>query len=151
AIAVSERRLTATLVVLDPDGQPAGATTERRGGPPYWWDVDVTPQGAGDYRAILRRGPKGVGCPPIDLGGASREGRDGGKGVWPVTQDWSRATENLYSAWIEKLFDDPLDAEPAWRGLHEVTRDPERNFLHDHLDLGEDGEHGLRLEPDCAD
>src|SRR5215470_18405037 len=32
AIAVSERRLTATLVVLDPDGQPAGATTERRGG-----------------------------------------------------------------------------------------------------------------------
>ena len=34
-------------------------------------------------------------------------------GVWPVTREWSRATENLYSAWIEKLFDDPLDAEPS--------------------------------------
>jgi hypothetical protein len=151
AIAVSERRLTATLVILDPDGQPAGATTERRGGPPYWWYVDVTPSEAGAYRAILRRGTKEVACRTIEVGPAKGDERGAGKGVWPVTQDWSRATENLYSAWIEKLFDDPLDAEPAWRALHEVTRDPERNFLHDHLDLGEDGEHGLRLEPDCAD
>ena len=36
---------------------------------------------------------------------------------------------NLFSAWIEKLFDDPLDAEPSWPALHEVVRDPSRNFL----------------------
>jgi hypothetical protein len=29
---------------------------------------------------------------------------------------WNRASENLFSAWIEKLFDDPLDAEPSWPG-----------------------------------
>jgi hypothetical protein len=26
--------------------------------------------------------------------------------------------------WIEKLFDDPLDAEPSWPALHKVVRDP---------------------------
>jgi hypothetical protein len=59
--------------------------------------------------------------------------------------------ENLYSAWIEHLFDAPLDTEPSWHSLDEVTSRPERNFLHDHLGLEEDGEHGLRLAPDCAD
>ena len=151
AIAVSEHRVTATLVVLDPDGQPASATTERRGGPPYWWFVDVVPHATGDYRAILRHGTRMLACKTIHVGAARGGERDAAAGVWPVTRDWSRATENLYSAWIEKLFDDPLDVEPTWRALHEVTRDPERNFLHGHLGLGEDGEHGLRLEPDCAD
>ena len=151
AIAVSERRFTGTLVVLDPDGQPASATTERRGGPPYWWYVDVVPHEAGDYRAILRHGTRMLACRTIHVGPSGTDERDAGNGVWPIAGDWSRATENLYSAWIEKLFDDPLDAEPAWRALHEVTRDPQRNFLHDHLGLGEDDDHGLRLEPDCAD
>ena len=41
--------------------------------------------------------------------------------------------------------------EPSWRALDEVTRQGERNFLHEHLGLGEDGEYGLRLAPDCAD
>jgi hypothetical protein len=68
-----------------------------------------------------------------------------------VTRAWSRPAEALYSAWIEKLFDDPLDAEPSWRSLDEVTRARERNSLHDHLGLGEDDERGLRLAPDCAD
>jgi hypothetical protein len=151
AIAVSERRFAATLEVLDPNGDPVGETTERRGGPPYWWYVDVMPQDAGGYRAILQHGLKQVACRAIDVGTSGDDAHDRAKGMWPVTHDWSLATEDLYSAWIEHLFDDPLDVEPAWRALHEVTRDPERNFLHDHLGLREDDEHGLRLEPDCAD
>jgi len=71
--------------------------------------------------------------------------------VRPVTREWNRNTENLYAAWIERLFDDPLDAQPSWHALHEITRQGQRNFLYDHLGLGEDGERGLRLEPDCAD
>jgi hypothetical protein len=59
--------------------------------------------------------------------------------------------ESLYSAWVAKLFDDPIDAEPSWRSLDEVTRQPGRNFLHNYRGLGEDGDHGLRLAPDCAD
>ena len=45
----------------------------------------------------------------------------------------------------------PLDAEPSWHALYEVTGEREQNFLYDHLGLDEDGESGLRLEPDCAD
>jgi hypothetical protein len=151
AVAVSERQLSATLVVIDPDGLPAAAENERRGGPPYWWYVDLVPPKAGQYRAIVRHGTTTIACRTIDVGAAGEERRDAGPGVWRVTREWSRATENLYSAWIEKLFDAPLDEDPTWRALHEVTRDPERNFLHDHLGLGEDDAHGLRLEPDCAD
>ena len=43
--------------------------------------------------------------------------------VWPLRAAWSRATENLFSAWIEKLFDAPLDAELSWPALHFVLRD----------------------------
>ena len=57
---------------------------------------------------------------------------------------------NLYSAWIEKLFDAPLDAAPSWPALHEVLRDQSRNFLFNHLGLGED-KMGLIIRPDCAD
>ena len=63
---------------------------------------------------------------------------------------WNRGTENLYSAWVEKLFDAPLDEELSWPALHEVLRDRSRNFLFNHLGLGED-EKGLIIRPDCAD
>ena len=63
---------------------------------------------------------------------------------------WNRATENLFSAWIEKLFDDPLDAAPSWPALHEVLRDRSRNVLFNHLGLGEDAMK-IVLRPDCAD
>ena len=43
--------------------------------------------------------------------------------LWPLRNSWNRATENLFSAWIEKLFDAPLDTEPSWPALHEVLRD----------------------------
>jgi hypothetical protein len=151
AIAVSERRRAATLVVVDPEGGVVAETTERHGGPPYWWYLEVVPQRPGTHRAIIRHGAQQGACREIPVGEVRDDGADVGTGVWPVTQDWSLATEDLFSAWIEHLFDDPLDAEPTWRALHEVTRDPERNFLHEHLGLGEDGPRGLRLEPDCAD
>jgi len=70
--------------------------------------------------------------------------------LWPLRNTWNRSTENLYSAWIEKLFDDPLEAAPSWKALHEVLRDRSRNLLFNHLGLGED-QMGLIIRPDCAD
>src|SRR2546426_120583 len=70
--------------------------------------------------------------------------------VWPVRDAWNRGTENLYSAWVETLFDAPLDEELSWPALHEVLRDKSRNFLFNHLGLRED-EKGLIIRPDCAD
>jgi hypothetical protein len=70
--------------------------------------------------------------------------------VWPIRNSWNRAAENLFSAWIEKLFDGPLDAELSWPALHEVLRDQSRNILFNHLGLGED-QIKMVLRPDCAD
>jgi len=147
AVAVSEIPLDATLTVVGPNGDTYGETRERHGGPPYWWFVEVPTSMPGTQQACLR--PTNA-CVEVLVGTQPRRPRST-KGVWPVTRDWNRAVENLYAAWIEELFDDPLEAEPSWHALHDVTRQRARNFLHDHLGFGEDGERGLRLEPDCAD
>jgi hypothetical protein len=70
--------------------------------------------------------------------------------VWPAKSDWNRESENLYSAWIETLFDAPLNEAPSWKAMHEVLRDPSRNILFNHLGLRED-QKGLVIQPDCAD
>ncbi|MBX3026924.1 hypothetical protein KF840_18610 [bacterium] len=147
AMAVAERPLDVALTVLDPRGVLLARTRERHGGPPYWWEVEVTTRHPGTYRACLGGT---MACEEVRVDAAAGR-RPVGDGAWPIARQWNRASEDLYAAWIEKLFDDPLAAEPSWRSLHEVTRQPERNFLFDHLGLGEDGERGLRLEPDCAD
>jgi len=147
AVAVSELPLDATLTVVGPNGETYGQTHERHGGPPYWWLVEVPTNMPGTYQACLR--PTNA-CADVLVGNHPRRQRSA-DGVWPVTREWNRAVEDLYAAWIEHLFDDPLEAEPSWHALHELTRQRARNFLYDHLGLGEDGESGLRLEPDCAD
>ena len=70
--------------------------------------------------------------------------------IWGVHNSWNRATEDLYSASIAKLFDAPVDAEPAWKAWHEVLRDRSRNVLFNYLGLGEDNLVNS-LRPDCAD
>jgi len=145
-VAAADRPLDATLRLVGPHGEEVATTRERRGGPPHWWYLEATTTGAGTYRACLEGAET---CTDVAVGAPSvRRGADGARAV---TRQWSRATEALYSAWVEKLFDDPLDAEPSWPSLDAVTRQPERNFLHDHLGLGEDDARGLRLGPDCAD
>lgn len=146
AVAVSEDHVDATLLVTGPDGKIRGQTEARQGSQPFRWFVEVPTYLPGTYRACISETKV---CAEVVVGAELRQRREAG--VWPVTRQWSRANENLFSAWIEHLFDDPPDAEPTWRSLHEVTRQNSRNFLHNHLSQGEDDERGLRLEPDCAD
>ena len=61
-----------------------------------------------------------------------------------------RTTEDLFSAWIAKLFDAPLEADPSWKAWHEVLRDRSRNILFNYLGLNEDNV-AVSLRPDCAD
>ena len=103
------------------------------------------PQGRGtrSSRATARRPSAARSRAKSPCAPTSRRGRARRAGsIWPLRNTWNRATENLYSAWIEKLFDAPLDAEPSWPALHEVLRDRSRNFLFNHL--------GLRRRPDGA-
>ncbi len=156
AMAVAERKQEGVLTVFAPDGSIAAQAKERRGGPPYWWSVEVPSPSAGVWRAVLSGGAGGApACRSVTVSDeapppAKRRGR--WSSAWPVHAAWGRATENLYSAWIDKLFDAPLEEQPTWPALHDVLRDPKRNFLHDHLGLDEDEPaKNLVVDPDCAD
>jgi hypothetical protein len=154
-VFAAEKPLEGELSLIAPDGSIAAKSRERHGGPPYFWFAEVASPAAGTWRATLARDRAPAECSTITReiavrGDAPPPPHATEGSLWPLRNTWNRATENLYSAWIEKLFDAPLDATPSWPALHEVLRDRSRNFLFNHLGLGEDSM-GMILRPDCAD
>lgn len=130
----------------------------RRGGPPYFWTTEVSAAPAGPLQATFSQracggDARGVTSLKIHVKNRAVDGPSPPKeGLWPARQAWTRRTENVYSAWIEALFDAPDAEQPSWSALHEVLRDPKRNLLFDHLGSGEDsGKTRPVVRPDCAD
>lgn len=154
-VFTAEEEVAGELSLTAPDGSVAATSKERHGGPPYFWYAEVVNPAPGKWRATLKRDDASADCRIIarEVGVSAKRQRGLGAtegSVWPIRDTWNHGTESLYSAWIEKLFDAPLDAAPSWPALHEVLRDPSRNILFNHLGLGED-EKGLIIRPDCAD
>lgn len=154
-VFAAEKPIAGELSLIAPDGKVAVKSAERHGGPPYFWYAEVAKPAVGTWRATLARNDASAGCSTITreiaVSGAKPPAPRATSGsVWPVRNTWNRENENLYSAWIEKLFDAPLDAAPSWKALHEVLRDKSRNVLYNHLGLGEDSMN-LIIRPDCAD
>ena len=153
-LVVAEQPLEGELSLIAPDGSVAAKSRVRHGGPPYFWIAEVGSPAAGTWHAKLARERAPTGCSTITREIAVRGDRPpphaAAGSVWPLRNTWNRATENIYSAWIEKLFDAPLDAALSWPALHQGLRDRSRNFLFNHLGLGED-EMKLVIRPDCAD
>src|SRR5712691_11588206 len=154
-IFTAEKPLEGELSLIAPDGSVAAKSRERHGGPPYFWFAEVAAPAAGAWQVKLARERAPAECGAITREIAVRADEPprphaAETGVWPLRNAWNRATENLYSAWVEKLFDAPLDAALSWPALHEVLRDRSRNFLFNHLGLRED-QMGMIIRPDCAD
>lgn len=154
-IFAAEKPLAGELSLIAPNGQIAASSRERRGGPPYFWLAEVATPQPGKWQAQLTRPSAPAECRTVTreiVVAATQPPRPSGSktSVWPIRNSWNRATENLYSAWIETLFDAPLDQSPSWPALHVVLRDPARNVLHNHLGLREDSIN-LYIRPDCAD
>ncbi len=152
---VAEKPLRGELSLIAPDGRVAARSRHRFDGPPYSWFAEVASPAAGTWRATLASDNAPAGCGTITHDIAVRgdkppQPHDTSGSVWPLHNSWNRATENLYSAWIEKLFDAPLDVELSWPALHQGLRDRSRNFLFNYLGLGED-EMKIVIRPDCAD
>src|SRR5262245_31872521 len=136
----AEKPLSGELSLIAPDGKVAARSRERLGGPPYSWIAEVAAPVPGTWKATLTRDNAPIECRTITREIAVRKDapaapRSSSASVWPLRNAWNRETENLYSAWIEKLFDAPIDATLSWPALHEVLRDKSRNFLFDHLSL----------------
>jgi hypothetical protein len=146
----AEKPFDGELSLIGPDGRVAFTSRARQGGPPYSWFGEVATPAAGTWQAKLT-GECGTVTREIAVrADVPPKPHSAGAGVWPVRDTWNRETENLYSAWIEKLFDAPLDDTLSWPALHVVLRDKSRNFLFNHLGLGED-EMNMVIRPDCAD
>lgn len=154
-VITSEKAEDGELHLIAPDGSVAAKSAKRFGGPPYFWLAEVADPSPGRWRARLSRPGVSGPCGEIVQKIAVRKSKGAApratsSSVWPVRDRWDRANENLYSAWIEKLFDAPMDETLSWKALHVGLRDPARNFLHDHLSAGEDTKK-LHIQPDCAD
>jgi hypothetical protein len=151
-IVTAEKPLEAEVTLVAPDGSVAASSRQRHGGPPYFWLVETAAPAPGKWQARLT--PETPGCATsrdITVRKSATDPVHAVPGsVWPIRAAWNTETEALYSAWIETLFDAPLDAAPSWKALHEVLRDRSRNFLFNYLGVRED-EKGLVLKPDCAD
>ncbi|MBO0759231.1 MAG: hypothetical protein J2P54_25610, partial [Bradyrhizobiaceae bacterium] len=151
----TEKPYDGELSLITPDGSVGAKSRERQGGPPYFWFAEIAAPVAGTWHATLTREGSLHSCGTISREivvedhEPPRPHATAGS-IWPLRNTWNRATENLYSVWIQKLFDAPLDATLSWRALHEVLRDRSRNILFNYLGLGED-EMGIVLHPDCAD
>jgi len=153
-IFATEKPHPGGLALIAPSGKVAAQSSGMQGGPPYFWFAEIASPEAGTWKAKLTREGAASDCREITreivVAGKQPRGPSGGKDVWPVRGEWNRATENLYSAWIERLFDAPLDEELSWKAMGEVLHDQSRNVLFNHLGLREDQKKAF-IQPDCAD
>ncbi len=155
-LVAAEKPVQAMLSLVAPDGSVAAKSEHRNGGgPPYYWYADVAVPVAGKWHAtlVLADAPAGCGTITREITVSARKPAGPhatAASLWPIRNSWNRQTENLYSAWIAKLFDGPLDQELSWKTWDQVLHDQSRNLLFDYLGLNEDKIiRGLR--PDCAD
>jgi len=165
-LAVSEKPIAGELrIVAAEKGRPAAvegtalATSDvRRGGPPYFMIAEIEAPRAGLYDAVLTQraceAGKGLATKRVTVNtfkpGPPTAPKET-EGLWPIHRSWNRNLENVYSAWIEQLFDAPDGEMPSWAALHEVLRDKKRNLLFEHLTAGEDSTNAPFIRPDCAD
>jgi hypothetical protein len=154
-MVVAEKPVEGALSLIAPDGSVAAKSPDRHGGPPYSWFAEVAAPAAGTWHATLALDHAPAECSTItrDIVVNARKPdplHTPSESFWQVRNNWNSTTESLFSAWIEKLFDGPPDQDLSWKVWHEVLRDQSRNFLFNHLGLGED-DVTMGLRPDCAD
>ncbi|HEY5243526.1 MAG TPA: hypothetical protein VIJ22_18730, partial [Polyangiaceae bacterium] len=136
-VVVTDHLVDAQLRVAAPDGTVTTAA-ERHGATPYAWIATIEAPAVGTWHATLARDAAcgGAALATQDVAVGTRPGPVPGTprtALWFTRATWTPSLENLYSAWVEHMFDAPLDAAPTWNALHEVLRDRTRNFLVDHL------------------
>lgn len=154
-MAVADKASGGDLSLIAPDGRVVATSQGVRGGPPYFWYAEVASPVAGTWHARLERdrAPGGCGTVTRDIvvqGSRPAPIHATSGSLWPLHRSWNRASENLFSAWIEKLFDAPVNVELSWPALDRVLHDRSRNMLFDYLGLNED-QISTPVRPDCAD
>ena len=143
--------LKAQIKVNGPDG--VLKSNKRKTGEEFpCWRIDDCPGGsAGNYNVTLAAGDMILCTLEFTVSPAVKTTQSGV--VWKTVRGWDSGTEAIYSAWINSLFYGCRESA-SWPALHEVTPDPEQNFLYNYLSLEEDDPDGTMkviMQPDCAD
>ncbi len=140
----------ARMILVSPAGELVQPELVRLGGPPFGQVAMVAQPRPGRYKAVIADGDEVLACQRVTVYGRRPKRADPSDGpVWNPRWGWSRASENFFSLFVERLFDHPADEDVVWENLHTLLRDPDRNLLFDYRGLKEDAE--LELVPDCAD
>jgi hypothetical protein len=145
----------AELVLFDPSGHAVkpSSLVKLAGGPPWSVIATVDAPAPGAWTAVLGDGTRIEACKRVGVRSRApaipKQGRDPSAPAWEVSRAWNRSMENLYSTFVQRLFDFPPDQDLTWPNLHVLLRDPAHNILFDHLQLAEETK--LELEPDCAE
>jgi cell wall-associated NlpC family hydrolase len=150
----------ASLRIFTEDGEPLPVDEFELGGPPFTRVARLAKLRAGDYVAVLGSGSKQLACRRFIVSYVTPKSASApqvqGQGdtipavpFWEPRRPWQRDTEALFSAFVEQLFTGPPDDEQTWTNLESLLRDPSRNLLYDHFELGE--EQLIEIKPDCAD
>ncbi|MBN2531139.1 MAG: C40 family peptidase [Deltaproteobacteria bacterium] len=140
-----------TLQIFGPLGRPLSHTVHQLGGPPYTVWTQFVPLEVGTYTAVLGDGETIFACDEFTVRPwrSKKKAREEPGPYWENRWKWEPDTENFFSAFVEQLFDLPVESDITWHGLQEVLKDANRNLLYNHLGQDEDDE--LQLTPDCAD
>ncbi|MBI5481207.1 MAG: C40 family peptidase [Deltaproteobacteria bacterium] len=149
-IVASSRPLDPVEVKLvDPAGGATRPEVRRLGGPPYGYWVEVPTPAAGLWTAVVGDGERVEACRRIKVGPGPFRYRSRAGSAWGAVRAWREDTANLYSLFVEQLFDYPLEDDRTWPSLQALLAARDKNLLFDHLGRGEEGL--LKLKPDCAD
>lgn len=148
--ALSDDPGPAAFTLVDPDGQRVEVPSVQLGGPPYGRVATLDQPRPGRWKAVLADGNRVLACQRFYVRWEPDEPAPPSEGpIWQPLNKWTPAMENLYSLFIERLFDYPFEEDLVWPNLHTLLQDRERNILYDHRAPEEDAQ--LVLQPDCAD
>lgn len=138
-MAVSGSEAISQLTLTNPKGEKQVLNATANDGMPWHLSAQIGKLDEGRYLLEVKDKDSTLAC---------REISNGDNGIEEHAV-WNDGYEAFYSAWIERLFDAPVDESLSFRSLEPVLRDSERNFLHNYLGLNEDK--ALPATPDCAD
>ncbi len=160
-IAVSRRPLDLPSVGLTgPGGSPDVRLADSWGPGPFAWEFVSEPGEPGEHVAVLRSRVGRHACVRVYVASEAAADRVGpSSGVWPIERAWDSALEDLYSAWVARLFRVPPDFTGGWRRLSSVLRSRDGNVLYGALGWSEDGPRAadaggapvVRARADCGD
>jgi hypothetical protein len=147
----SRKILKSKIIITGPAGNTETEKSKTGDESPYWRIDDCEGKPAGKYKATVFEDKKEISS--LDFTISPLEVTNSKGVVWTTTRGWDSKMEDVYSAWINALFQG-CSEQASWPALHEVTRNKSQNFLYNYLSLGEDdpdGKNILVMQPDCAD